>query len=469
MRKKVFIAGSVFLLISLSLFAQEESSKIITAIEVKGNKSISTNTILSKIKTRVGATFQEGVLNEDLKRLYLLGYFSDIKINTEDYKEGIRVIIEVVEKPVIEKISFLGFRSLRMKEDKLKETISSKENQHLDYPTLNQDLENLRKLYAKKGFTEVKLTYNTELDPSTNKAKVIFSAEEGIRTKIKKIAFEGNSSFSSRRLLKLMKTRPAWLFNPGILKEDVLEEDIKRIKSFYERQGYMDIEVEHKISPFSIKRPNLLLIKINIKEGKRYFVGTVTIKGNRDIPEKDILSRIEECVPGKVFSHEAMKEDVNSILGLYFDRGYIMAQIHETTALNPTTQRIDIVYNIIENEVAYVERIKIRGNVKTKDIVIRRELRVRPGDKFDGDKLRRSKERLQNLGFFEEIDYDIEDTEVTNRKNLVVEVKEAKTGAISFGGGYSTVDDFVGFIEIEQKNFDWKNFPYFTGDGQELS
>jgi outer membrane protein insertion porin family len=153
---------------------------------------------------------------------------------------------------------------------------------------------------------------------------------------------------------------------------------------------------------------------------------------------------------------------------VYFDRGYIFAKVQEITSLNPQTEKVDINYKIAENEIAYVNKIKIRGNVKTKDVVIRRELRIYPQDRFDGEKLRRSKERLRNLGFFEEVSYDTQDTDRPNYKDLIVEVKEAKTGIFSFGGGYSTIDEFVGFIEIEQRNFDWRNFPYFTGDGQDL-
>jgi outer membrane protein insertion porin family len=194
----------------------------------------------------------------------------------------------------------------------------------------------------------------------------------------------------------------------------------------------------------------------------------VTIQGNKDISQKDILSKLNKCIPSKIFSQEALQEDITNIQSLYFSRGYIAAVVQEVTSLNPNTGRIDIIYNIQENQINYVDKIKIKGNVKTKDVVIRRELRIKPGDRFDGDKLKRSKERLQNLGFFEEVKYDTEDTQVPNKKDLVVEVKESKTGAFSFGGGYSTVDQFVGFVEIEQKNFDWKNFPYFTGGGQDL-
>lgn len=440
---------------------------IVTAIEVKGNKAISTNTIVSKMKTRIGSPYQENVVSDDLKRLYLLGFFSDIKIDTEDYKDGIKVIISVVERPIIEKINFLGIRRITMKDEKLKEQLKSKETQYLDYPNLAEDVRILKKMYEKMGYSRAQIDYRVEINKVTNKAKIQFNVVEGKSLRIKEILVQGNTAFSQRRILRLMKTKRAWFFNAGALKEDVLKEDIERIKSFYRREGYTDVAVDYEVKPHP-KKPHLLYITLNLQEGKKYLVGNITLQGNKDIDQKDILARLKECIPGKVFSQEALKQDIANIQGLYFDRGYISAQVEEATSLNSYTGRVDIVYNIIENKVAYVDKIKIRGNVKTKDVVIRRELRIHPGDKFDGEKLRRSKERLQNLGFFEEISYDTDDTAAPNKKDLVVEVKESKTGAFSFGGGYSTVDEFVGFVEIEQKNFDWKNFPYFTGAGQDL-
>jgi outer membrane protein insertion porin family len=285
--------------------------------------------------------------------------------------------------------------------------------------------------------------------------------------RIKDIIIRGNKSFPSGRILKLLKTKRAWFFNAGVLKNEVLEEDMERIKSFYRREGFTDVAVSYEVNP-DPKKVYLLYITINITEGKKYLVGSVVIEGNKDIPEKAILSSLSECIPGKVFSTEAMKKDIAGIQGIYFDRGYISAQVQESTVVNPATGRVDITYSIIENQIVYVNKIKVRGNIKTKDVVIRREMRLHPGDRFDGEKLRRSKERLTNLGFFEEVSYDTEDTREPNKKNLVVDVKESKTGAFSFGGGYSTVDQFVGFVEVEQKNFDWKNWPYFTGAGQDL-
>ena len=445
----------------------EEEPKLITAIEVKGNKSISSNSVISKMKSRVGSHYIENVISDDLKRLYLLGFFSDIKIDTEVYKNGVKIIITVVERPVIEKITFSGMVRIAMTDDKLKSLLKSKETQYLDYPNLTEDVKTLKKLYEKVGFNQANINYKVDIDKETGKAKVNFNVVEGKKVTIKNIFVKGNNSFPQQRILKLMKTKRGWLLNAGVLKDEVFKEDIERIKAFYHKDGFTDVAVDYEVKADS-KRPNLLYVTIKIEEGKKYLVGNLTIQGNTDVSEKEVLSKLKECIPGRVFSEEAMKQDMANMQSLYFDRGYISVEIQNATALNPQTGRIDITYDIIENGIAYVDKIKLRGNVKTKDLVIRRELRILPGDRFDGEKLRRSKERLQNLGFFEEISYDTEDTQTPDKKDLIVEVKESKTGAFSFGGGFSTVDQFVGFAEIEQKNFDWKNFPYFTGGGQDL-
>jgi outer membrane protein insertion porin family len=356
---------------------------------------------------------------------------------------------------------------ITMKDDKLKQQLKSKETQYLDYPSLTEDVRTLKKMYEKLGYSQADITYKVDLDEKNNKAKVEFNAVEGKKVRIKDIIISGNKSFSSGRILKLLKTKRAWFFNAGVLKDEVMTEDIERIKSFYQREGYTDVAVDYQIQP-DAKKVYMLYINIKIVEGKKYLVGSVIIKGNKEIGEKEILSKLIYCVPGKVFSQETMKADITGIQGLYFDRGYISAQVQESTIINADTGRVDVTYGIAENQVVYVDKIKIRGNIKTKDIVVRRELRIHPGDRFDGEKLRRSKERLTNLGFFDEVSYDTEETSTPEKKNLVVDVKETKTGAFSFGGGYSTVDQFIGFVEVEQKNFDWKNWPYFTGGGQNI-
>jgi len=454
---------TVYCLLLALCYAQEE--KLITAIEIKGNKAISITKIISQIKSRVGSPYIASIVSDDLKRLYATGFFEDVKVETEDFKEGVKLIFEVKEKPIIEKITFIGQR--RIREQILKEEIKSKDGQFLDYPLILSDLEILKKLYERRGFSQAKIDYTIEISPETNKAKVQFKILEGGRIKIGKLFIKGNKSFSHRRIVRLMKTRPSWFFRAGVYKEDVLKEDIERIKSFYQKEGFVDIKVDYNIG-FHPKK-GFILVNIDITEGKKYIVGDIYIKGNKDIVETDIRKRLTECISGKVFSGEAISKDILNISGLYFDKGYIFTEIKEITYLNPKTDRVDITFNIIENQICYVNLIKIKGNTKTKDVVIRRELRIKPGERFDGEKLRRSKERLMNLGFFEEISYDTESTKEPNKRDLVVQVKETKTGEFSFGGGYSSMEEFIGFLEIRQRNFDWRNFPYFTGAGQDLT
>ncbi|MDD5477531.1 MAG: outer membrane protein assembly factor BamA [Candidatus Omnitrophica bacterium] len=441
--------------------------KNVTAMEVVGNKSISTNVIISKMKTRIGSAYQENIISDDLKRLYLLGFFSDIKIDTQDYKDGLKVIISVVERPIIEKISFSGISRITMKDDKIKQQLKSRETQYLDYPSLTEDVHILKKMYEKMGYSQAEITYKVDVDAQKDKAKIVFTVVEGRKVRIKDIIIQGNKTFSSGRILKLLKTKRAWFFNAGVLKDEVLTEDIARVKSFYQREGFTDVAVDYGVKS-DAKKTYLLFITIKINEGKKYLVGSVMVKGNKEITEKEILSRLSDCIPGKVFSQEAMKKDISNVQGLYFDRGYISAVVQESTVVNADSGRVDITYAITENQIVYVDKIKIRGNIKTKDLVIRRELRIHPGEKFDGEKLRRSKERLTNLGYFDEVSYDTEESSEPDKKNLLVDVKETKTGSFSFGGGYSTVDQFIGFVEVEQKNFDWRNWPYFTGAGQNL-
>ncbi|MCX5704611.1 MAG: outer membrane protein assembly factor BamA [Candidatus Omnitrophica bacterium] len=480
MRKTIFVFFLLLLLLGVSLPAiaasdselgitttEASSEKLVTGIEIQGNKNISTNTIVSKMKTKIGTPYVETVVSDDLKRLYLLGFFSDIKIDTEPYKDGVKVIVRVVERPIIEKITFTGMVHITKKDETLKKELKSKEGQYLDYPTLTEDVHILKKMYEKVGFNQADIQYTVDIDKEKNKAKVQFNVNESKKVRVKDVYFEGNIAFNSKRLQKIIKTKRAWLFNAGVLKDDVLKDDVERLKAFYRHSGYADVAVEYVVLPDAAKT-YLLYITFKINEGKLYKVGNITIQGNKDVVEKEVLSKLEECPTGKVFSEEGVKGDLSNIQSLYFDRGYISCLVQDTTAVNDISGRVDVNYTIVENQVSYVDKVKVRGNVKTKDLVIRRELRIHPGDRFDGTKLKRSKERLQNLGFFDEVSYDTEDTDVPDKKDLVVDVKESKTGAFSFGGGYSTVDQFVGFVEVEQKNFDWKNWPYFTGAGQNL-
>ncbi len=439
------------------------SAKMVKAVEVKGNKSIGLSTILAKIKTRSGQEYVQSVISDDLKRLYNTGYFSDVGVDRQDYEDGFKVIFTVVEKPIIEKITFSKTRHINSRT--MLSKMQLKEGKFLDNKVLRDDINIIKDLYAKKGLTMVEVKAEPTIDKDTNKAKIHFVIQEGERVKIRAINIYGNKSFRQARLIKVMQARPAWLFNAGFLKEEVLEEDMERLEAFYEKEGFIDAKARYELD---YGDQGNLVVDVFVEEGKQYFVESVNIHGYNVATEEEIRKAMEHIAPGNVFSRDKLSVDVANIQSMYFDKGYIFAKVAESTSLNPKTGKVDVRLDIKEGEVAYVNKIKIEGNTRTRDIVIRRELRLSPGDQFDGTKLRRSKERLRNLEYFEDISYDLGDTDSPNKKDLVVMVKEAKTGTFSFGGGFSTVDKLVGFVEVEQKNFDFANWPTFTGGGQSL-
>lgn len=466
----IFLAVSFFSL-TFCAFAQndEESiaspgvSKVVKAVEVEGNKVISTATIMVKIKTRPGEPYYSQTARDDIKRLFETGYFSDISLNLEDFEGGIKVVFKVEERPVISEIDLQGIKMISR--SALSRKMKSAVGQYLNFALLKEDIAAIKAEYERKGLPDAEVNYETVVDAKENKVKLVISVLESKRVKIKNIYVEGNLCFSDAKILSLIKTKKAGFFSSGFFKEEQFNEDMERIKTFYLQNGYLDITVDYRMD-YNVEGD--IYIRVFIDEGRVYTVGSITFQGNKKFSADELFSSLKICLVGGVFTYDALKEDVANIQGFYFSKGYIFVQVRELTSLDISSCKVDIVYSIIENELAYVDRIEIQGNLKTQDKVIRRELRIKPCDVFDGDKLKRSKERLYNLGFFEEVNYDTTPGSEPDKRNLIVGVKEAKTGSFSFGGGYSSIDQFVGFVEIEQKNFDWRNWKTFTGAGQDL-
>lgn len=462
----LFSLTAVFLL-SAAGFA-DEAGKIVKAVDVKGNKTVSSLTILAKVKTQIGDPVSSVTLNEDLKRLYALGFFTDVRIEQEDFQDGIKVNFLVTEKPVLSEIKIEGNK--RIHRDEIKKEMQSAVGDFVDQKRVRDDVGAVEKLYEKKGFSGAAVDSSLDVHPDTNQAVLKIMIDEGVKVRIRQILVTGNPSVKTGDILKAMRTKSkSWLawIRSGYLKEEELEEDIERIKSLYDERGFSDAEVTTETETLPDRSGDIVL-KVNIREGKKYLVGEVNIRGNSVLKTEQIL-KVTQMPKGKPFSRKSLRQDVANIQDLYFEQGYLSAQIRSESIYNETTDRVDLSYAITENELTYVDKVRVQGNVKTKDIVIRRELRAYPGESFSGAKLKRSKDRLYNLGFFEDVRFDTEPGALPNSKDLVVTVKEAKTGEFSFGGGYSSIDNIIGFAQIRQKNFDWQNWPSLTGAGQDFA
>ncbi|MFH1479512.1 MAG: outer membrane protein assembly factor BamA [Candidatus Omnitrophota bacterium] len=467
----IFLVTTSFVFYStgpIAILAEEGApKKIIKYVKVENNKTVSEAKILSKLKTKKGDLFLDKVVNEDVKRLYLMGFFSDVSVSLEDVDEKVGVIFVVTEKPLLTVIKFKGNRL--HKEEKLLTIVKSKPNELADEKRLLKDTEEITNLYKRAGYpwVEVKYEINAKQEGEGEATEVAFIIDEGPKAVVRSISILDNSAFSDKRVLKIMKSKTSGFFRSGIYKQDVVEDDTERIKNFYRNEGFLDAETSYEVISHQKKKKKWIELVIKINEGRQYISGDFKIVGNNIFSEEELKSQLK-MRDGDIFTESALHKEVTSLQEYYFDRGYVMAKVKPDTVLNIDKDKVDVIYNIVEGEICYVNKVNIKGNSKTKDVVIRRELRLNPGDKYDGAKLRRSKERLYNLGFFEDIIFDIEDTGSSTKKDMVVEVKESKTGEFSFGGGFSSIDKLIGFVEVEQRNFDMLNFPTFTGDGQDL-
>ena len=468
LKKALFIAVGALLFFGFSpLGYAEDSSKPVQSVDVKGNKTVSSLTILAKVKTHPGEALSSITLNEDLKRLYGLGFFTNVRIEQEETAGGVNVLFVVSEKPVLSEIKIEGNKKINQNE--IKKEMKSVIGDFVDQKRVRDDIDAVKKLYEKKGFSEAKIDLALDTNPDTNQAVLRVLVDEGAKVRIRDVRIKGNQFLKSGDILKVMKTKKmAWWgwFHSGYLKEEDLEEDLERIKALYDENGFSDVEVTTQTE--SIQNSGDILLDITVNEGKKYLVGDIVLNGNSIATSDEILKAIK-MLKGKPFSRRGLRLDVANIQDLYFEKGYLAAQIRSESAYNETTDKVDLIYSITENELTYVDKVRIQGNTKTKDIVLRRELRAYPGESFSGAKLKRSKERLYNLGFFEDVRFDTEPGSAPNSRDLVVSVKEGKTGEFSFGGGYSSIDNVIGFVQVRQKNFDWQNWKTFTGAGQDFA
>src|SRR5438477_74355 len=285
---------------------------------------------------------------------------------------------------------------------------------------------------------------------------------------VQTVRIEGNTHFSDRVLRKQMKTRQKTLFSfvdkSGRLDETQLQDDLQKVREFYQNHGYIDVAVRDVTKQRTSS--GALQIVIAIDEGPQYHVGKLTFVGYKATTEQK-LRAVVKMKEGSVYSAKAIKDDAKALADAYGSGGYVdLTIVPETSQAHD--RLIDITYKIDEGQRSYVERISISGNTRTKDKVIRREVLIAPGDIFNTVRVETSKKRLENLGYFSKVDTFPVDTEVEGRKYLDIQVEEKRTGSLNFGAGFSTVDSLIGFIELTQGNFDITNWPSLTGGGQKF-
>jgi len=442
---------------------------IVRAIDVEytGPATVSKERILAQMRTKVGQPFNDTILEQDVEALYKGGGVQNVHIFGEPQGDGVKVIVQVQTRLIAREIVIEG--SERIKAQKLRKEIKLKLNQPIREEDLEEAREKIIEVYQSHGFTDVSVQFRVDpIDPTHGTARVVYTVNEGAKGAVAQINFEGNAHVSTWRLRKEMKTKRqtivAFLDKSGRLDEAQLQQDMDSLREWYQNHGFIDVEMKDVRRERNAK--GKLTITIVIAEGPQYHVRNLTISGEKVAKEEGLLVLLK-MKAGSVYSPKQLHDDAKAVADAYGSGGYVDLVITpESTPAGPGL--VDVHYKIEEGERSYLNRVDIEGNTRTKDKVIRREVLVAPGDVFNTVRVDTTKKRLENLGYFSKVETYPEDTGVPGRKDLTILVQEKRTGSLSLGGGFSTVEQIVGTAELTQGNFDLFNWPSFTGGGQKF-
>lgn len=431
---------------------------LIAGVAPQGNDRIDSGAILHQVKSRAGDIYDPATVQADLKNIFKMGYFDDVKIRVKDTDKGKEIVFEVKEKPVIGRILIKGAKKLE--EETIREAIPLVPNTIFNPRKANESVGNILAIYKEKGF------YNTEVSselryPKPEKVDIHFKISEGAKVFIKKIKLVGNNSFKARKLLKIIRTSKKglfyWFTDSGVLKKDILEQDAGRLAAFYHNLGYIEAKVGE---PEVVQEGEWLYITLKISEGARYRVGKVELSGEL-IDDKKVLLDLIKIREEEFLSRKILREDILRLSDFYSENGFAFAEVTPEVEEKGKEKVVDIVLNIKKHNLVHLNRITIKGNTRTRDKVIRRELEIKEGGLFNSAAIRKSHKKLRRLNYFEDISITPQQAQEKDLMDVLVEVKEKPTGAFSVGAGYSSVDNMMVMGEVSQNNL--------LGKGQRLA
>src|SRR5881227_1147793 len=470
MRPQPFVISLAFICALLGAGSvQAQAPPIVRSIDVEytGPGTVSKERILAQMRTRVGQPYSDQVVEQDIEALYKTGSILNVRIFAEPEGDGVKVIVSVQTRSIVREIVINGAE--RIKAKRLRKEIKLKLNQPVNEEQLEEARQKIIEVYQAKGFTDIDVKYRVDaIDEKRGTSRVVYTINEGVKGAVRRIRFEGNEHFSERVLRKQMKTKGKTLISffdkSGRLDESQLQQDLDSIREWYQNHGYIDVEIKDVRRERCENGP--MIITIMIAEGPQYHVNKILISGEKVTTEEKIRA-VLKMKEGSVYSPKALHDDAKALADAYGSGGYVdLVILPEGTPAGPA--RVDVHYKIEEGDRSFVQRINIAGNTRTKDKVIRREVLLAPGDVFNTVRVDITKKRLENLGYFAKVETYPEDTDVPGRKDLTILVQEKRTGSLTFGGGFSTIDKLVGFAELTQGNFDLLNWPGFTGAGQKF-
>lgn len=440
--------------LGMKIFKREKVVKIL----VEGNRRIEADAIKRIIKTKEGDIYHPQTLSEDLKTVYAMGYFDDVRIEVEKAPEGKLVKLKVIEKPTLKEIIFKGNQAIQ--NDKIKDILDIKTGSILNFVEIQKNIERIESLYKSRNYHNVKVEYKN-YDHDNNQADLEFIISEGSKAFIKNIILEGNKVYSDKELKKLMsiseKNIFSWLTSAGDLNREDLMQDVVKLSAYYHNNGFVQAKIGEP--QVDIKEAGID-IKIKIDEGSQFKVGKVKILGDLILPEEKLIENIK-INKEKYYNRQVLQSDVLALTDLYTNEGYAHADI--VPDIDPDREKLEVNINFVINKgkQIYFEEIIIEGNTKTRDKVIRRELKVYEQELYSGAELKKSMRNLKRLDFFKDVKINTLKGSSDDKMLLKIDVEEKPTGSFTFGAGYGNTEKVFFMGSISQKNL--------FGKGQILS
>jgi outer membrane protein insertion porin family len=422
---------------------------VVEAVRVEGNNRIETDAIQKAIRIQPGDIFSAKAVNDDLKSVHGLGYFDDVRVDTIDVPEGKTLIFRVKEKPTIRGIRIKG--NDIYDDEAVLQSLTVGTGAVLNLTNVRSSIERIEELYEEKNYHNAQVDYAVEpLD--NNQVNLVFDINEGSKVRIKSIDFEGNEAFSDKKLRKVMETKEkglfSWITSSGELDEERLAQDVVRVQQYYQSQGYISARVSEPIVVFE---EDWIDVTLKVSEGERYRLGEVKFSGDLIQSEEDLRKSLE-ITESEYFNRELLQKDILSLQDVYGNEGFAYADVRPKIDQDNVNLKVDVDYTIEKGKPVYFDEIIIGGNTKTRDKVIRRQLRVYEQELYNGSELKSGIQRLHRLDYFQDIKVNTVRGEADDTMTLKIDVEEKPTGMVSFGGGFSSVDSLFGVVSVDERN-----------------
>jgi outer membrane protein insertion porin family len=428
--------------------APAETGLTASSIVVEGNRRVEADTVRSYFKLAPGEHLDAAKIDAALKALYGTGLFEDVRIS----QTGGKLIVTVVEAPVINKIAFEG--NYRLKDEQLLQEIQSKERGSLSRAAVQTDVQRIIEVYQRNGRFDVSVTPKM-IDRPNNRVDLVFEIHEGEKTGIKSIVFVGNKAYSDWRLKDVIKTAQStflsFIQTTDVYDPDRIEADRDLIRRFYLKHGYADVQVVSATGVYDPAKKGFI-VTFTIEEGPRYHFGAVDIQSNVRAVNAESLRPVLRMSAGQIYNGEAVEKTIEDMTIELARRGYPFGQVRPRGDRNPTTRTIGVLFVVDEGTRAYIERINIRGNYRTRDYVIRREFDINEGDPYNRALIDRAERRVKNLNFFKNVKITNEPGSAPDRVVINVDVEEQPTGDFSVEGGYSTANGWLAEVSVTERN-----------------